>query len=301
MQARVSQCQGLRSHMEDTYSIDRIDRTTVVGVYDGHGGSRVSQHLSSVFGRRLAALESPGSHSLRRAFLDADEDIVRVLPEGQGSTACVAVVRPCEVWFVNCGDSLACVGYRGGGVEMASYEHKVSNELARLRARGAEITYGDGTARIHGCLNVSRSFGDARWKRFVTAAPYVRAFKRASIEYAVLATDGVWDVMDAHDVDRIVRSRPRAAAATDILREARRRRSGDNMTAAVVYFVPDSVDVDSKARRGASADNNAERPRIQQSHSKYPKAKRISLCHTRPSERIRWPVPRRRRLPPPLP
>jgi len=236
MDVYAAQHRGIRSHMEDTYSIDVCHGgRVVVAVYDGHGGDEVAQYLADNFGKRLARVPLT-TQAIADEFVRTDARVTRRFRHS-GSTACVAVVDADRVWFANCGDSMAAIGRRGRpAVHVASREHKVSLELPRLRALGANITYTDGTARINGGLNVSRSFGDRDSKEFVTAEPYVRSEPRRGTEYIVLATDGVWDVMDAHAIDAIVRSSPEDKAAANLVREARARRSGDNMTAVVMFM-----------------------------------------------------------------
>lgn len=239
----MAQIQGPRPHMEDTYSIHTAPGVVVAGVFDGHGGDGVARFLSENLGRSVIDGMAPAGADaavLGGVFVDVDR---RVAATGMssGSTACVVVVdrrrRGAPVLtFANCGDSLAIFG-TDRGVASASFEHKVSNEAARLRRLGARITNAD-CARIEGGLNVSRSFGDMRWKRFVTSEPYVARRAGAGVRYVLLATDGIWDVMTPQDVHAIVTSSPRGAAAADVVREASRRRSGDNLTVLVVFMGP---------------------------------------------------------------
>lgn len=51
-----------------------------------------------------------------------------------------------------------------------------------------------GVWRIQGSLAVSRSIGDQRFKKWVTAEPETKVFKiHPECEFLVLASDGLWD------------------------------------------------------------------------------------------------------------
>lgn len=238
MEAYVAQNRGLRPYMEDTYSIDIGDDGTIVAcVFDGHGGGEASDFLAHNFGKVVLAHTCNGKlsiESLTNVFDKIDQMIVNRFESG--STASIVVIRGNKLIFANCGDSMAYISGKHKVTNM-SYEHKVSDpkETARLKRMGAQITYNDGVARINGALNISRSFGDRKWKQFVTARPYIVERRKRGVEYIMLATDGVWDVMDAHEIDNVVKTSSCKSSAANIIREAKRRGSGDNLTALVIY------------------------------------------------------------------
>lgn len=53
-----------------------------------------------------------------------------------------------------------------------------------------------GTWRVGGVLAVSRAFGDRPLKRYVIATPDVKQQTIASGESIILASDGLWDVIE---------------------------------------------------------------------------------------------------------
>jgi len=83
-------------------------------------------------------------------------------------------------------------------------------EAERIRSLGGEIRSrdGGGIGRVNGQLAVTRSFGDKDLKALITAEPDVVVLRRdgneevkgrAGREYIIVASDGLWDVMDARD------------------------------------------------------------------------------------------------------
>ena len=86
----------------------------------------------------------------------------------------------------------------GGGVRAValSKDHSPldAKEKKRVMAAGGFVEGG----RVGGCLEVSRSLGDARFKRLgVSATPDVTSFAiGAAQRFVLLACDGVWGVMD---------------------------------------------------------------------------------------------------------
>jgi protein phosphatase 2C len=64
-----------------------------------------------------------------------------------------------------------------------------------------------GVQRVMGALNLTRSLGDGWLKPFISSAPVVSRFALdGSEEYAVVGTDGLFDVMTNRDVMYIVDS-----------------------------------------------------------------------------------------------
>ena len=98
--------------------------------------------------------------------------------------------------------------------------------------------------RVLGILAISRSFGDHSYKRYITVLPYVNKVELTeSAEFAVLACDGVFDVLQDEDVCRIVKEEVAASGTAEkcaerIVQEAVDRGSTDNITAIVVGLKP---------------------------------------------------------------
>lgn len=122
--------------------------------------------------------------------------------DNTGSTACVCLLRLESghkvLYIANLGDT-RCVISRNGMAERMSIDHKANDELEqqRVRADGGIIM----DNRVGGSLAITRAFGDHSLKNDgVTAVPSVRKhFIRPFDKYLVIATDGVWDVLEDQD------------------------------------------------------------------------------------------------------
>ena len=85
-------------------------------------------------------------------------------------------------------------------------DHKPNrpDERGRIEALGGEVLF-LGVWRVQGQLAVSRAIGDKQLKEWVCADPEIRVEKRSSEHhYAILATDGVWDVLNCEEAADLV-------------------------------------------------------------------------------------------------
>jgi serine/threonine protein phosphatase PrpC len=214
-----------------------------------------------------------------------------------GTTAATLLVRKHDLVFANVGDSEACLCYgyandddsdtggdTGGDNDTdndsnrqilfreLSYKHSAENEKERIEANGGKVVW-FGSWRVNGILAVSRSIGDPKMGNVVIGDPYVVHVPRKgsgnsgnssggndnrSPLFAILATDGLWDVLSFGRACRIVLEHvfrdaeaPPVSDEKATRRHARRVRStssrrlvtaaldlgsNDNTTAAVVFF-----------------------------------------------------------------
>jgi protein phosphatase 1L len=118
-------------------------------------------------------------------------------------------------------------------------DHKpeVPAEKERIEASGAKITDG----RIQGQLAMSRAFGNPALKaqEFLSAEPEVTHFTLDdNVQYVVLATDGLWDVMSCRRVASLISIHQRyhkaPGLADELVLEAMRRGSLDNIAVIVL-------------------------------------------------------------------
>lgn len=145
-------------------------------------------------------------------------------PEGQGCTAVVVLVvrRPGgegpRLICANAGDSRAILS-RNGTVVALSEDHKPENdvELARIKKAGGFVQ----NMRVQGDLNLSRAFGDLRYKipanfppeeQVLTCFPEVKTFPLSDEdEFLVIGCDGIWERKENQEMIDFVR--PRLAKA----------------------------------------------------------------------------------------
>ena len=128
------------------------------------------------------------------------------------------------------GDSRAILcDVDGNVIRQLTVDHTPSNasERGRVLSEGGKVESGGGILRVDGKLAVSRSFGDVDIAG-VSAVPYVTSFK-AEEEcgekhcFAIVATDGLWDVVNNEDAGRIaadiIKKENGAQEAAEILTE----------------------------------------------------------------------------------
>nr|CAB3468089.1 unnamed protein product [Digitaria exilis]CAB3470574.1 unnamed protein product [Digitaria exilis] len=206
---------GRRSTMEDCYDIKltKVDGHPVnlFGVFDG------------------------------RAFLQTDGDILETISSSfrdDGSTGLAAVLIGKHLYVANVGDSRAVASKASKAVPL-SKDHKPNrkDERKRIEEAGGVVIWDD-TWRVGGILAMSRAFGNRLLKQYVKAEPDIQEEEvNSDLEYLILATDGLWDVVRNEDAVALLKAEDGPEAAAVKLTEiAYARRSQDNITCIVVQF-----------------------------------------------------------------
>jgi protein phosphatase len=156
-----------------------------------------------------------------------------------------------ENFFAQCanlGDS-ACVIHLGGRYIQMTEDHRVVSLSERKRFQEAGLALRDGETRLFG-INLARMLGDKFPKqqdsRF-SAEPYIseplRIDQSSKDVFAVLASDGLWDVVSPKKAVQLVlqmrdKERGRESSAEKIanglLNEARAMRTKDNTS--IIYL-----------------------------------------------------------------
>lgn len=250
--------QGSRDHMEDTFQVsyDVLGDGAVqyFGVFDGHGGDKMSRfaalHLHTILAKQKD-LKTDTANALINAFEELDArwlQLALATHDDDGSTGVVCVIVNGKIYCANTGDSrcvLGCANLRC--VEM-SIDHKPNraDEKERIEAANGKVLYVGTCWRVQGILAVSRSFGDRRLKRWVIATPEIRVREMTDEDhFLVLATDGLWDVLSSQQAvdiaSRSVKAKPGGSdnkfatvAASVLVNHAFTKGSMDNITALVV-------------------------------------------------------------------
>ncbi|CAK8567548.1 unnamed protein product [Lathyrus sativus] len=243
-----SSFRGKRVTMEDFYDVKTsiIDGRSVslFGIFDGHGGSRAAEYLKDhlfenltkhpkfLTDTKLAISET--YQQTDAEFLDSVKDNFR----DDGSTASTAVLVDNHLYVANVGDSRTVISKAGKAIAL-SEDHKPnrSDERKRIENAGGVVMWA-GTWRVGGVLAMSRAFGNRMLKPFVVAEPEIQEQKiDEETEVLVLASDGLWDVVQNDDAVSIARAEEAAEAAARKLTEAAfNRGSADNITCIVVRF-----------------------------------------------------------------
>ncbi|KAK8456001.1 hypothetical protein SEVIR_4G258100v4 [Setaria viridis] len=231
---------GKRSSMEDFYEtrVDGVDGETVglFGVFDGHGGARAAEFVKQNLFTNL--IKHPKFFSDTKSaieLLKADTSHHR----DAGSTASTAILVGDRLVVANVGDSRAVI-CRGGDAIAVSRDHKPdqTDERQRIEEAGGFVMWA-GTWRVGGVLAVSRAFGDKLLKQYVVADPEIKEeVVDSSLEFLILASDGLWDVVTNEEAVAMVKPiLDSEQAAKRLLAEASQRGSADNITCVVVRFL----------------------------------------------------------------
>ncbi|KAG7551219.1 Forkhead-associated (FHA) domain [Arabidopsis thaliana x Arabidopsis arenosa] len=232
-------------------------------VCDGHGGSGAAESAIKIIPEVLGNILSD---SLRKEKVLSKRDASDVLRDMfaktearldehqyEGCTATVLLVWKDneENFFAQCanlGDS-ACVIHLDGRCIQMTEDHRVVSLSERKRFQEAGVPLRDGETRIFG-INLARMLGDKFPKqqdsRF-SAEPYIseplRIDQPSKDFFAVLASDGLWDVVSPKKAVQLVlqmRDKERGTEnsaekiANGLLNEARAMRTKDNTS--IIYL-----------------------------------------------------------------
>jgi serine/threonine protein phosphatase PrpC len=280
-QVSIQAIRGGRLTMEDEYFV--TDGGRFAAVFDGHGGGGVSsllrdrlyklmnQHLKSSLEFQDNSPFRPSLASsvaaLRSAFQQIDAEVLLDdTLQYQGSTAVAVLVHEGDdghktILSANVGDSRAILSRNRKAVNLTR-DHKPNDERekARIMAMGETIEW-DHYCKVHRVrnLSLSRAIGDRFAKPVVTGEVEIKHFPEVNEgdEFFLLASDGVWDVMDSQDVvdfvhnqldsipnsdllseedrDRLIQVR-RKNMSHAIAKEALRKGSGDNICVVLVWL-----------------------------------------------------------------
>lgn len=207
------QDQGFRDYMEDTVIAEDniVNGLNLYCIFDGHGGSFVSEylrdHFSDMLKEEIRTNNAPIPDQIISVFKKINETIPKERCLGTGSTALVALQYGEVVFVANCGDCRAILSYN----EIAravTEDHKpnITNEIKRIYEGGGFVTQAPGDVpRVNGMLAVSRSIGDLHLYPHVTWQPDLYMVKVDKInKLLVMASDGLWDAMSNQNVLDII-------------------------------------------------------------------------------------------------
>ncbi|KAJ0026044.1 hypothetical protein Pint_08034 [Pistacia integerrima] len=247
------------------------------GVFDGHGGARTAEYLKNNLFKNLSShpdFIKDTKAAIVEVFRQTDVDYLNE-EKGQqkdaGSTASTAMLLGDRLLVANVGDSRV-VASRAGSALPLSIDHKPdrSDERQRIEEAGgfiiwagkmyflglicmnlclSAVLYADclkrkknfyiiaGTWRVGGVLSVSRAFGDKLLKPFVVAEPEIQEEEIDGVDFIIIGSDGLWNVLSNQDaVDVVQEITDAEAAARKLIQEAYARGSSDNITCVVVRF-----------------------------------------------------------------
>eukprot|EP00798_Chlamydomonas_sp_ICE-L_P008245 gene8245-1514_t len=185
--------------------------------------------------------------ALHAAFIECDTECTKRF-KSSGTTATLAVAVGWELLVANVGDSDAYLD-TGKEIILVSGNHRAENkeEAERVEAAGGEIAPSElgGSLRVWpGGLMMTRSLGDRDAKGLAVGHPEVRQISIPPTgARLIVASDGLWDAVQAKNVINQIRGMP-AAQAVQIAKVAALKAAGlaDDITIIVADFCPSPED-----------------------------------------------------------
>ncbi|XP_020246576.1 probable protein phosphatase 2C 59 isoform X1 [Asparagus officinalis] len=207
----------------------------------GHGGVRVAEYVKQNLFSNLInhpKFRSDTKSAIAEAYSHTDSEFLKsetTQNKDAGSTASTAILVGDKLLVANVGDSRV-VMCKGGKAVAVSRDHKPdqTDERQRIEDAGGFVLWA-GTWRIGGVLAVSRAFGDRLLKQYVVADPEItEEVVDGSLEFLILASDGLWDVVTNEEAVAMVKhiENPEEAAKK-LMQEASQRGSVDNVQCVI--------------------------------------------------------------------
>ncbi|KAJ4966164.1 hypothetical protein NE237_018013 [Protea cynaroides] len=275
---------GPKQYMEDEHTcIDNLAKHLGVdlkfpspgafyGVFDGHGGSDAASFIR----KNILKFIIEDSHfplsmekAIKSAFVRLDHAFADAptLDSSSGTTALTAIIFGRSMLIANVGDCRAVLGKRGRAIEL-SRDHKPNCASEKLRIEKLGGVVYDGY--LNGQLSVARALGDWHMKGPkgsacpLSAEPELQeTILTEEDEFLIMGCDGLWDVMSSQCAVTIARKElmlhnDPVRCSRELVREALKRHTCDNLTVLVVCFSPEApprIEVPkSRVRRSISAD-----------------------------------------------
>jgi protein phosphatase 1L len=238
---------GLRSRMEDSYALWEIEDQDLFGaeVYDGHNGSLAATIAAEILTPRLLSFlkTEKGDKAepltfrdqIRQAYLSTDTYIIGHGIESGAAAATLHIVNG-KFCAANSGDSSVVIDTEKKAVQL-TLDHKpdLPAEMARIRRLGGQVKFLD-LPRLQGVLAISRALGDPQLRPFLTPEPrVVEGLLGRENRFAVVACDGLWNVLAPEEVMAMVRGAADPQGVADkIVARAIALGSTDNITVIVL-------------------------------------------------------------------
>ena len=236
----LDQNEDFCDYMEDcAVSINQFNKESyrhLFCIFDGHGGNITAKlcvkKFPEIFRKCLLELPFDYEMALKKSFYLMDKEIEQLKALEVGNTATVVFINNKLLYCANVGDSsCALIGKTN---EFITIEDKCTNknEIKRIEKEGGKII----DNRLGGILAVSRGLGDFDLKhKGLTCEPHItKRLIDHNLNYCVLASDGVWDVLSPDEVAKITQNNKIENLAKNIVETAMDRGSEDNISCIVI-------------------------------------------------------------------
>ena len=205
-------------------------------IFDGHGGNLTAKlcvkKFPEIFRKCLLELPFDYEMALKKSFYLMDKEIEQQKALEVGNTATVVFINNKLLYCANVGDSsCALIGKTN---EFITVDDKCTNqnEMKRIEKEGGKIV----DKRLGGILAVSRGLGDFDLKKKgLICEPHItKRLIDQNVNYCILASDGVWDVLSLDEVAKIAHNNKIDYLANIIVEAALDRGSEDNISCIVI-------------------------------------------------------------------
>ncbi|XP_076888326.1 putative protein phosphatase 2C 27 isoform X1 [Bidens hawaiensis] len=256
---------GPKEYMEDEHLcidnlLEHLDRTeglpslaAFYGVFDGHGGTDAASYVrKNILEFIVEDPQFPGclKKAIRKAYIKADLAFAEnsTVDISSGTTALTTFVFGRMMVVANAGDCRAVLGRRGRAIELSN-DHKPNSITERHRIEQLGGVIYDGY--LNGQLSVARALGDWHMKGPkgsvcpLSAEPELQEILlMEDDEFLIMGCDGLWDVMSSQCAVTIARKElmihnDPERCSRELVREALKRDTRDNLTVIVICFSPD--------------------------------------------------------------
>jgi len=257
--------QGKRPTQEDQHisvlNLDGINplfnNINILGVFDGHGGKKVSQYLKdslppfflSKFDKNIYNNDDMFIAYINNVYNSLQNNLKEKHPraiEYCGSTACVGIQtkdkKKNNLWIINVGDTRAVLCNKNNEALQLSLDHKpnVPEEKKRIERLGGKITFDGYDWRIKS-LSLSRAFGDLDCQPYVTHIPNIFKYNIDNKDnFLIIACDGLWDVLSNKKAVDFVRNLQAnnftGNYAKELAQYGLNNNSLDNITVVIYFF-----------------------------------------------------------------
>ncbi|KAL6503448.1 hypothetical protein OROGR_025371 [Orobanche gracilis] len=260
---------GKKLPMEDVcycqWPLPGMDKFGLFGICDGHGGADAATSVSKIMPEVITGILS-NSFKREKVLSQCDSDVLkeafcqteaRINHYYEGCTATLLLVwadghENIYAQCANVGDSACFVNVKEKQMKMTE-DHRITSYSERLRFQTLGQPLRDGETRICG-INLARMLGDKFLKEQdgrLSSEPYISEVTRidpSSKGFALLASDGFWDVINMKKAAQLVHQEMEKNAvdvdncaekvASLLLTEAKTLRTKDNTSIIFLDFYP---------------------------------------------------------------